>query len=101
VHGQGCGSWKDEVMRKARALGLSPSEHTDIVLAETVRYQGDTLQKVATGRRAVTPTMALRIARLLDVGVDVLLAGEGLSTRTCPHCGHMPDDFVDEETVAE
>jgi hypothetical protein len=31
--------------------------------------------------------------------VDDLLAGRHLSSRVCPHCGHPPDDFADEETV--
>jgi hypothetical protein len=39
------------------------------------------------------------VARLIEVGVDDLLAGRHLSSRVCPHCGHPPDDFVDEETV--
>ena len=33
------------------------------------------------------------------VPMDELLAGQWLSPRVCPHCGHPPDDFVDEETV--
>jgi hypothetical protein len=33
--------------------------------------------------------------------MDELLAGQWLSARVCPHCGHPPDDFVDEETVVE
>jgi len=44
------------------------------------------------GKRPVT-------ARLIEVGVDELLAGYHLSSRVCPHCGHPPDDFIDEETV--
>jgi len=27
--------------------------------------------------------------------------GQWLSARVCPHCGHPPNDFVDEETVVE
>jgi hypothetical protein len=30
-----------------------------------------------------------------------LLAGQWLSAQVCSHCGHPPDDFVDEETVVE
>ena len=70
-------------------------------LAKSLRYQWDSVQKVATGKRAVTPAMALRVARFVGVGVDALLAGEWLSPRTCPHCGHPPDDFADEDTVVE
>jgi len=55
---------------------------------------------VAHGRgRCATAGMAIRIARFVEVSVDELLAGEWLSSRTCPHCGHPPDDFVDEPTV--
>jgi hypothetical protein len=54
-------------------------------LAKALRYEWDSIQKVATGKRAVTPA-------------DELLAGQWLSARVCPHCGHPPDDFVDEDT---
>ena len=62
------------------------------------RYEWNSIQKVATGRRAVTPALALRVARLAGVPMDTLLAGEWLSPRVCPRCGHPPDDFVDEDT---
>lgn len=52
---------------------------------------------MATGKRGVTPALALRVARFAGVGMDELLAGQWLSARVCPHCGHPPDDFVDEE----
>jgi hypothetical protein len=70
-------------------------------LAKVLRYEWDSIQKVATGRRAVTPALALRVARLAGVPMDELLAGRWLSPRVCPHCGHPPDDFVDEETVVD
>lgn len=70
-------------------------------LAKALRYEWDSIQKVATGRRAVTPALALRVARLAGVPMDELLAGRWLSPRVCPHCGHPPDDFVDEETAIE
>ncbi len=60
-------------------------------LAKALRYEWDSIQKVATGKRPVTPALALRVARL---------AGRWLSARVCPHCGHPPDDFVDEDTIA-
>lgn len=50
---------------------------------------------------SVTAGLAYSVARLTDVSIDDLLAGALLSPRTCPHCGHLPDDFVDEETVVE
>jgi hypothetical protein len=70
-------------------------------LAKSLRYEWDSIQKVATGKKPVTPALALRVARLAGVTMDALIAGEWLSPRVCPHCGHPPDDFVDEETVVE
>ena len=48
-------------------------------LAKVLRYKWDSVQKVATGKRAVTPTMALRVARFVWVSLETLLAGEWLS----------------------
>jgi hypothetical protein len=56
---------------------------------------------VATGKRAVTPALALRVTWLAGVGMDELLAEPVAVGRVCPHCGHPPDDFVDEETMVE
>jgi plasmid maintenance system antidote protein VapI len=70
-------------------------------LAKALRYEWDSIQKVATGKKAVTPALALRVARFAGVPMDDLLAGRWLSARVCPHCGHPPDDFEDEETVVE
>lgn len=52
------------------------------------------------GHRSVTPSTAFRVARVLDVAVDDLLAGRFLPPGACPHCGHIPD-FVEENTVVE
>ena len=71
-------------------------------VARALHVEEDTIAKVARGRRPVTARLAIRVARLVEVGVDDLLAGRHLSTRVCPHCGHPPDDFLDEEeTVVE
>jgi hypothetical protein len=70
-------------------------------LAKALRCEWDSIQKVAAGKRAVTPALALRVARLVGVPMDELLAGQWLSPRVCPHCGHPPDDFADEETVID
>lgn len=56
---------------------------------------------MATGKRAVTPAPALRVARVAGIAMDELLAGQWLSAQVCPHCGHPPEDFVDEKTVVE
>lgn len=70
-------------------------------LAAALRYDSESIGKVVTGRRNVTATLALRLARFVDLPVDDLLAGKYLPTRTCPHCGHPPTDFEHEETVVE
>jgi hypothetical protein len=70
-------------------------------LAKALRYEWDSIQKVATGKRAVTPALALRVERLAGVTMDELLAGQWLSSQVCPHCGHPPEDFVDEKTVVK
>jgi hypothetical protein len=59
----------------------------------------DTIAKVAHGKRPVTARLAIRVARLIEDGVDELLTGRHLSSRVCPHCGHPPDDFGNEETA--
>ncbi|MGH7634534.1 MAG: hypothetical protein ACRENC_12440, partial [Gemmatimonadaceae bacterium] len=51
-------------------------------LAKALRYEYDSIQKVATGKKAVTPALALRIARFAGVPLDELLAGQWLSSRT-------------------
>ena len=68
-------------------------------VAKALHVEEDTIAKVAHGKRPVTARLAIRVARLIDVGGDDLLAGTHMSSRVCPHCGHPPDDFVDEETV--
>ena len=70
-------------------------------LAKALRYEWDSIQKVATGKRTVTPALALRVARFAGIAMDELLADQWLSARVCSHCGQPPDDFVDEETVVD
>ena len=71
-------------------------------LARALRYDSETIGKVVTGRRAVTASLAMRVARAsVDIPVDDLPAGKYLPPQTCPHCGHPPDGFVDEETIVE
>ena len=68
-------------------------------VAKVLGVEEDTVAKVVHGRRAVTARLALRVARLIEVGVDDLLAGRHMSSRVCPQCGHPPEAFADEETV--
>ena len=70
-------------------------------LSEALKMKADTLDKVVRGRRSVSAGLAYSVARLTEVSIDDLLAGALLSPRTCPHCGHPPEDFEDEPTVVE
>lgn len=55
-------------------------------LAKALRYEWDSIQKVAAGKRSVTPALALRVARFAGIPMDELLSGQWLSSRICPHC---------------
>lgn len=44
-------------------------------VARALHVEEDTIAKVAHGRRPVTARLAIRVARLVEVGVDDLLAG--------------------------
>jgi len=68
-------------------------------VVKALHVEEDTIAKVAHGRRPVTARLAIRVARLIEVGVDDLLAGTHMSSRVCPHCGHPSDDFGDEKTA--
>jgi hypothetical protein len=45
---------------------------------------------VKKGEKNVSPTMAIRVARLAGVGVDDVLAGKYPLPGTCAHCGRGP-----------
>ncbi len=70
-------------------------------LAKALSIDYYTAQKAVTGARPVTARVAFRVARLVDVGIDDLLAGRFVPEGICPHCGRAPSDFGPEETVAE
>ncbi|HET7505954.1 MAG TPA: hypothetical protein VFK02_33270 [Kofleriaceae bacterium] len=63
-------------------------------------YPLDNAVPAAGPRLDALASFAYGVARLTDVPIDDLLKGALLS-RTCPHCGRPPDDFLDEETVVE
>jgi len=79
--------------------------HSAPVLAAARRRvaagQGATLRVGLDPEGGRRQALALRVARLAGVPMDELLAGRWLSPRVCPHCGHPPDDFTDEEIVVE
>jgi hypothetical protein len=68
-------------------------------LGKALGYSEEGVRKAGSGQNAVTPTLALRVARFAGVGMDDVLSGQWLSGRVCPHCGHPPDDAADEDTV--
>ena len=47
-------------------------------LANALRYRWDSIQKVATDKKAVTPALELRVARFAGVPLGELLAGQWL-----------------------
>ena len=69
------------------------------VVAKALGCKYDTVEKIARGGRGVTPSMAIRVARVLGGSIDDLLAGTFLPG-ACPRCGYMPD-FADEPTTVE
>ena len=82
----------------APSLGRSPA---------ALRADAMALGKVANGSKTVSASLALRVARLLDVPFDDLLLGR-YKPGACPKCGHRPQylpvyasDFTDETTTVE
>jgi hypothetical protein len=60
-------------------------------LARALAVQPDTIYKIVKGTRAVTASMAFRVARLVGSSVDDLVGGRCLPANTCVKCGHVPD----------
>jgi hypothetical protein len=52
-----------------------------------------TIRQTAAGG-LVSASLAVRVARLVKVGIDDLLAGKYPPPGACPHCGHVasPED---------
>ncbi len=60
-------------------------------MADALGYRPNSLEKVANSRgRAVTASLAFRVARLVDIGIDDLLGGR-YRPGACPRCGYLPD----------
>ncbi len=60
-------------------------------VAKVLRVNDTTVGAMAKGR-TVTPMIAFRIARIVKVGVDDLLAGKFPEPGTCAHCGHRSEE---------
>lgn len=76
-------------------------------VAKALQADHKSIVKIANGSRSVSASMALRVARLLDVPMEDLLAGR-YRPGSCPKCGHRPgympvytSDFADEATIVE
>ena len=59
-------------------------------LAKVLHVQEDTIWRVVTGRRPVSASVAMRVARFMGASHDSLLAGTHLPVGTCRFCGHPP-----------
>ncbi len=66
-------------------------------VAEALRVAPATMEKVVNERRAVTASLAFRVARLAGVPIDDVLEGRYLPG-ACPRCGYVAD-FADEATA--
>jgi hypothetical protein len=107
-------------MRRANDLDKKEQDHVRAALhylriqmgglkpvAAALRADYGGLQKIAGGRVGVSASLALRVARFLDVPFDDLLLGR-YQPGACPKCGHkpsymlgQPSQFVDEHTTVE
>jgi hypothetical protein len=61
------------------------------MLAKVLRCDTNTITHIANGR-AVTASLAVRVARLAGVSIDGLLRGDYPPPGTCPYCGHCAAD---------
>jgi hypothetical protein len=55
-------------------------------VAKVLRFKQTTLANVMGGR-AVSPTLAFRVARFAKVSMEDVLTGRFPAPGTCPHCG--------------
>lgn len=76
-------------------------------LCKALRADDSSLRKVIIGEKEVSASVALRVARLLDVPFDDLLLGS-YRPGACTKCGHRPgylpvyeSDFKDEHTATD
>lgn len=61
-------------------------------LADGLGFSRHTLRHVRMAEKAVSPTMAVRVARLAGVGVDDVLTGKYPIAGVCRHCGKRASD---------
>jgi rhodanese-related sulfurtransferase len=58
-------------------------------VAKMLKFEDTTVINCANGRRTIMASMAFRVARVVNVSVDELLAGR-FPARGCPRCGYDP-----------
>lgn len=59
------------------------------LLAEAVHFKSESLRNAMAGRDSISASLAVRTARLVQVGIDDLLAGKYPVKGMCPHCGRV------------
>jgi len=59
------------------------------IVGKTLRINPNTIADILAGRRNASVTLALRIARDAQVGVDDVLTGAYPPAGVCPHCGQQ------------
>lgn len=75
---------------------------TWVSVADGLNMNSSNLEKTVRGGQRVSASLAIRVARLLNVMIDDLLVGRFLPPGACPNCGHVvTSDFKDENTVVE
>jgi len=75
---------------------------TWVSVADGLNMNSSNLEKTVRGGQRVSASLAIRVARLLNVMVDDLLVGRFLPPGACPNCGQViTSDFKDENTVVE
>ncbi len=54
--------------------------------------EADTINRMSTGKRAVSVMAAFHVARFAGIGIDDLLAGKGAPPGVCPYCGRLIEE---------
>jgi hypothetical protein len=59
-------------------------------IAKALRVHADTISRMTRAGIAIGPSVAIRVARMAQAGIDDVLAGRWPVPGTCPHCGRGP-----------
>jgi hypothetical protein len=60
-------------------------------VAKLLHVKEERLSQLGGGKAAVTASLTFRVARLVKVGVDDILAGKYPPEGACPYCGHVKE----------